>query len=102
MAKVDEAIKDIDKNLQVKNLIKLEVMANDQASLTGYATIPFYKSKDIYLNQLNMSDARLLYTEVTLNKYKVNDPVFKKQELLHNINLKKRKLLIELEQLKNG
>ena len=102
MAKVDEAIKDIDKNLQVKNLIKLEVMANDQASLTGYATIPFYKSKDIYLNQLNMSDPRLLYTEVTLNKYKVNDPVFKKQELLHNIKLKKQKLLIELEQLKNG
>ena len=102
MAKVDEAIKDIDKNLQVKNLIKLEVMTNDQVSLTGYATIPFYKSKDIYLNQLNMSDPRLLYTEVTLNKYKVNDPVFKKQELLHNIKLKKQKLLIELEQLKNG
>jgi len=102
MAKVDEAIKDIDKNLQVKNIIKLEIMTNDQASLTGYATIPFYKSKDIYLNQLNMSDPRLLYTEVTLNKYKVNDPVFKKQELLHNIKLKKQKLLIELEQLKNG
>ena len=102
MAKVDETIKDIDKNLQVKNIIKLEIMTNDQASLTGYATIPFYKSKDIYLNQLNMSDPRLLYTEVTLNKYKVNDPVFKKQELLHNIKLKKQKLLIELEQLKNG
>ena len=102
MAKVDEAIKDIDKNLQVKNIIKLEIMTNDQASLTGYATIPFYKSKDIYLNQLNMSDPRLLYTEITLNKYKVNDPVFKKQELLHNIKLKKQKLLIELEQLKNG
>ena len=102
MAKVDEAIKDIDKNLQVKNIIKLEIMTNDQVSLVGYATIPFYKSKDIYLNQLNMSDPRLLYTEVTLNKYKVNDPVFKKQELLHNIKLKKQKLLIELEQLKNG
>jgi len=102
MAKVDEAIKDLDKNLQIKNIIKLEIMTNDQVSLVGYITIPFYKSKDIYLNQLNMSDPRLLYTEVTLNKYKVNDPVFKKQELLHNIKLKKQKLLIELEQLKNG
>ena len=102
MAKVDKAIKDIDKNLQVKNLIKLEVMANDQASLAAYSSVPFYQSKDIYLNQLNISDPRLLYTEVTLNKYKVNDPVFKKQELLHNIKLKKQKLLIELEQLKNG
>ncbi len=102
MAKVDEAIKDLNKNLQIKNIIKLEIMTNDQASLVGYITIPFYKSKDIYLNQLNMSDPRLLYTEVTLNKYKVNDPVFIKQELLHNIRLKKHKLLIELEQLKNG
>jgi len=102
MAKVDEAIKDLDKNLQIKNIIKLEIMTNDQVSLVGYITIPFYKSKDIYLNQLNMSDPRLLYTEVTLNKYKVNDPVFIKQELLHNIRLKKHKLLIELEQLKNG
>jgi len=102
MAKVDEAIKDLNKNLQIKNIIKLEIMTNDQVSLVGYITIPFYKSKDIYLNQLNMSDPRLLYTEVTLNKYKVNDPVFIKQELLHNIRLKKHKLLIELEQLKNG
>jgi len=102
MAKVDEAIKDLDKNLQIKNIIKLEIMTNDQVSLVGYITIPFYKSKDIYLNQLNIYDPRLLYTEVTLNKYKVNDPVFIKQELLHNIRLKKHKLLIELEQLKNG
>ena len=81
MAKVDEVIKDLNKNLQIKNIIKLEIMTNDQVSLVGYITIPFYKSKDIYLNQLNMSDPRLLYTEVTLNKYKVNDPVFIKQEL---------------------
>ena len=74
-------------------------MASEQVSLGAYSGVEFYKPKDIYLNQLNMSDPRLLYTEVTLNKYKVNDPVFKKQELLHNIKLKKQKLLIELEQL---
>jgi len=46
MDKVDRDIKDISKNLQIKNIIKLDAMMSDQASLDIY-NIPFYKSKDI-------------------------------------------------------
>ena len=42
MAKVDEQIKDSAKNLQIKNIIKLDAMQNDQASLSAYNNIQFY------------------------------------------------------------
>ena len=50
MNKVDADIKDIAKNLTaLKNLIKLEAMTSEQASLDLYANAVFYKPKDIYL-----------------------------------------------------
>ena len=101
MDKVDKDIKDISKNLQIKNIIKLDAMANDQASLDVY-NVPFYKSKDIYLDQIEIQDLRQLYEDKTLASYKSTDPIAIVQEKLNNINLKKRKILIELEQLKNG
>ena len=101
MDKVDKDIKDISKNLQIKNIIKLDAMANDQASLDVY-NVPFYKSKDIYLDQIEIQDLRQLYEDKTLASYKSTDPIAIVQEKLNNINIKKRKILIELEQLKNG
>ena len=47
MNKVDADIKDIAKNLQIKNLIKLEAMTSEQASLDLYANALFYTPKDI-------------------------------------------------------
>jgi hypothetical protein len=52
MDKIDEQVKDIAKNLQIKNIIKLEAMASDQESLDLYVNIKFYIPKDIYLNPL--------------------------------------------------
>ena len=101
MDKVDKDIKDISKNLQIKNIIKLDAMTNDQASLDVY-NVPFYKSKDIYLDQIEIQDLRQLYEDKTLASYKSTDPIAIVQEKLNNINIKKRKILIELEQLKNG
>ena len=102
MDKVDTEVKDIAKNLQIKNIIKLEAMASEQASLNLYANAVFYKPKDIYLEQLNIFDNRKIYANVSLASYIKNDIVAIKAEALHKINLKKQRLLIELEQLKNG
>ena len=102
MNKVDADIKDIAKNLQIKNLIKLEAMTSEQASLDLYANALFYKPKDIYLEQLNIFDNRQIYDNVNLASYIETDKVAIKANALHEINLKKQRLLIELEQLKNG
>ena len=101
MDKVDKDIKDISKNLQIKNIIKLDAMASDQASLDVY-DIPFYKSEDIYLDQLQIQDLRQLYENATLAKYTSTDPIAIVNEKLNQINIKKKQILIELEQLKNG
>jgi hypothetical protein len=102
MDKVDSDVKDIAKNLQIKNIIKLEAMASEQASLDLYANAVFYKPKDIYLEQLNIFDPRQIYDNVSLASYIKTDKVAIKANALHEINLKKQRLLIELEQLKNG
>ena len=102
MDKVDSEIKDVAKNLQIKNIIKLEAMASEQASLDLYANAAFYKPKDIYLDQLNIFDNRQIYDNVSLASYIKTDKVAIKANALHEINLKKQRLLIELEQLKNG
>jgi hypothetical protein len=99
--KVDKDIKDISKNLQIKNIIKLDAMTSEQASLDSY-DVPFYKSKNIYIDQIQIQDMRELYTDVSLNKYIANDPVVIMENKLRDIESKKRLLIIELEQLKNG
>ena len=101
MDKVDKDIKDISKNLQIKNIIKLDAMASDQASLDLY-NVPFYKSEDIYLDQLQIQDLRQVYKNTTLSSYISTDPIAIVNEKLNQINLKKQQILIELEQLKNG
>jgi len=101
MDKVDKDIKDISKNLQIKNIIKIGAMTNDQASLDIY-NVPFYKSEDIYLDQLEIQDLRQVYADNNLNNYITNDPVFIMQDKLNKINIEKQRILIELEQLKNG
>ena len=102
MDKVDSDVKDIAKNLQIKNIIKLEAMASEQASLALYENAAFYKPKDIYLEQLNIFDNRKIYANVNLASYIKTDKVAIKAKALHEINLKKQRLLKELELLKNG
>ena len=101
MEKVDKDIKDISKNLQIKNIIKLDAMASDQASLDVY-NVPFYKSENIYLDQLEIQDLRQVYAEITLNSYIGNDPVKIREDKLKQITIERNQLLLELEVLKNG
>ena len=102
MAKVDEEVKDSAKNLALKNIIKLKAIASEQASLALYKNTVFYRPKDIYLEQLNIFDNRQIYDTINLASYIKKDKVAIRANALHEINLKKQKLLIELEQLKNG
>ena len=99
MDKVDEQIKDIDKNLQVKNVIKLQAMM-DNTKLNLYQK-PFYKDKKIYEKQADILDNRLIYNK-TLTSYIQNDPVVKYQNKIISIKKQKQKLLDEIRMLKNG
>ena len=101
MAKVDEKIKNPLKNLQLKNLIKMDAMVSDQLSLDSY-NVAFYAPKDIYLDQLNLIDNRLIYANVSLATYIQNDKMEIKARKLMEINTKKQQILMELEVLKNG
>ena len=101
MAKVDEKVKNPLKNLQLKNLIKMDAMVENQLSLDSY-NVAFYAPKDIYLEQLNLIDNRLIYADKTLATYTDNDIIGIKARKLGIINNKKQQLLNELEILKNG
>ena len=102
MDKVDAQVKDSAKNLTIKNIIKLDAMQNDQASLLEYNNTEFYKPKDIYLNQIEIFDNRSIYANVDLVKYTDNDIMEIKIKKLNEIKSKKRILLLELQELKNG
>ena len=102
MAKVDAQIKDSAKNLQIKNIIKLDAMQNDQASLSAYNNTEFYKPKDIYIDQVPIFDNRSIYNNVDLVKYIDNDIMEIKIKKLNKIKSKKRLLLLEIKELKNG
>ena len=102
MAKVDAQVKDSAKNLAIKNIIKLDAMQNDQASLVDYNNAVFYTPKDIYLNQIEIFDNRSIYKNVDLVQYIDNDIMEIKIKKLNEIKYKKRILLLELQELKNG
>ena len=99
MDKIDAKVKEIDKNLQLKNLVKINAMASNNI-LKDY-NVPFYKQRKIYTDQPNIVDNRVIYAN-NLNTYIQNDPIAKREDYLYRINLEKQKLLNELEVLKNG
>ena len=102
MDKVDKDIKDIAKNLAIKNIIKIGAMISEQASLDMYQNAIFYRPKDIYLDQLNIFDNRQIYPNTNLATYVNNDKIEIKARKLQEINIKKQRLLIELKELKNA
>jgi outer membrane biosynthesis protein TonB len=102
MEKVDKDIKNISKNLQIKNIIKMQAMTTDQVSLDMYQATSFYKPKDIYLDQLNLIDNRIIYPNKSLATYIQNDKMEIKARKLQEINSRKQQILMELEVLQNG
>ena len=102
LANVDINVKDVSKNLQIKSLLKLDAMLNDEISLATYSNTVFYKSKSIYLNQDLMLDTRIIYSNVTLDVYVNNDPVVMREKKLNAIKYEKQRLILEIEDLRNG
>jgi outer membrane biosynthesis protein TonB len=102
MDKVDSDVKDISKNLQIKNIIKIQAMTSEQESLALYEKMAFYRPKDIYLEQINIFDNRQIYPNTSLASYIKNDKVAIKAETLYKLNIEKQRIIRELETLKNG
>ena len=102
MAKVDAQVKDASKNLNIKNIIKLDAMQKDSVSLVEYNNTEFYKPKDIYLDQIAIFDNRSIYKNFDLVQYKNNDIIGIKNRTLEELNINKQRILIELKELKNG
>ena len=102
MTKVDAQVKDASKNLNIKNIIKLDAMQKDSVSLVEYNNTEFYKPKDIYLDQIAIFDNRSIYKNFDLVQYKNNDIIGIKNRTLQELNINKQRILIELKELKNG
>ena len=102
MAKVDAQVKDASKNLNIKNIIKLDAMQKDSVSLIEYNNTEFYKPKDIYLDQIAIFDNRSIYKNFDLVQYRNNDIIGIKNKTLQELNINKQRILIELKELKNG
>jgi len=100
MEKIDAEVKDIGKNLKLKNLVKIKLMS-DNSVLESYANIKFYKPKNIYLDQIDIRDNRVLYANASLVSYQQKDPLFQAQKELFEIRQEKQKLIREIEILKN-
>tara|TARA_R110001592_G_scaffold9865_1_gene51818 strand:- start:341 stop:1690 length:1350 start_codon:yes stop_codon:yes gene_type:complete len=99
LEKIDEKVKDIGKNLQLKNLVKIKVMTSDNR-LEEY-NIPFYDNRIIYDNQINIADNRVIY-QVDLAEYKQNDPIIQRRIKLNTILQERQDLINQLQVLKNG
>jgi hypothetical protein len=102
MTKVDAQVKEASKNLNIKNIIKLDAMQKDSISLVEYNNTEFYKPKDIYLDQIAIFDNRSIYKNFDLVQYKNNDIIGIKNRTLQELNINKQRILIELKELKNG
>ena len=102
MNKVDAQVKDASKNLNIKNIIKLDAMQKDSVSLVEYNNTEFYKPKDIYLDQIAIFDNRSIYKNFDLVQYRNNDIIGIKNRTLQELNINKQRILIELKELKNG
>ena len=101
LTKIDENIKDVGKNLQLKNLVTLKAMSDTEILLSAY-NVPFYKPKDIYVDQLNISDGREIYNNINLNSYIQKDPIATKINKINELKIERQQLLIQLEVLNNG
>ena len=99
LEKIDEQVKQIDKNLELKNLVKLKVMSS--GNLLEAYNIPFYEPKIIYEDQIKIQDNRIIYP-TDLVEYKQNDPINQKRQRLNTILQNRQNLINELQVLTNG
>ena len=97
MDKIDAKVKEIDKNLQLKNLVKINAMV-DNSILLEYNK-PFYKEFKIYEQQIDIQDNRVIYT-ANLETYTRADPISVQRNKIMDIRLQKQKLQKKKRELK--
>ena len=91
-----------------QNLSKEDIFFKDNNTLDAYKKMAFYSAKDIYKDasmglfiQLDLSPyTGDIYLGTNLNAYKEDDPIEIQRVKLLNIESVKRKLLAELEALR--
>lgn len=98
MDKIDAQVKEIDKNLVIKNLVKLDAMIDNNALLSYQ--IPFYKETKIYENQPSIQDNRIIYT-ASLETYSRADPIFQQNSQILELQNNKKRLKEEIWLLKS-
>jgi hypothetical protein len=82
---------------------------SDQPNLETYSNVSFYTPKDLnyevndsFFEQVSLDMYnKQIYTNVSLSGYIQNDPVEVHRKKMEEITMKKRALMIELQQLKN-
>ena len=87
--------------------VKVDLFSN-QEILQEYSQVAFYQPEQIYtdvdtsfFDQINMIEYnKEIYQNVRLASYMDNDPVEVHRKKMENITIRKRELLIELQQLK--
>jgi len=99
LEKIDKQVKQIDKNLELKNLVKLKVMSS--GNLLEAYNIPFYEPRIIYEDQIDIKDNRIIY-DIDLVEYKQKDPIFIQKQKLNSILQERQNLINELQVLQNG
>ncbi len=99
LEKIDEQVKQIDKNLALKNLVKIKVMSS--GNLLEAYNIPFYEPRIIYEDQIDIKDNRIIY-DIDLVEYKQKDPIFIQKQKLNSILQERQNLINELQVLQNG
>ena len=80
----EETVNQIDKNLELKNLVKIKVMSSGDL-LEAY-NIPFYEPRIIYEDQIDIKDNRIIY-DIDLVEYKQKDPIFIQKQKLKKVLL---------------
>ena len=98
--KIDGKVISLNKIMELKSINILKAMT-DNTMINAYS-LPFYKSKKLYENQLSIADTKLLYTNNSLGVYISKDPVVQYQNALIDIRSEKQQLLNEIQVLRNG
>ena len=107
IAKVNAKLKKVSDRVRATQIVTLRGMQMDGPKLTSYANKNFYEDKMMYGGNPNFFQDNFLaqqqvYADVSLNSYSGNDPLNIRNTKLRDINIQKRKLFLELRELRGN
>jgi len=113
-SKINNNLKNVAKQIakivkqNTKNLTKEELFFKDNNGLNAYVDQDFYKSKDIYQNNLGLFDGQIdlgvysmqIYVTASLAEYVGSDPIEKRIQKLDLLSGQKAAIMLELKILR--